>query len=151
MALPQYCVPKRTRLERMIRNHWGDNSGIIRFKYYGEFDVIKRIHDDCQDDLTYIGNSNLDGAPIFVFNYNDIKTDTIKDFKELNLILRKIKIIHYSKKQMTKKERSILTFFKFFMIAHDNYEIKGLNEYEIRYIKPHQNTSSSESSSPSGV
>ena len=108
----------------------------IGFKYYGEFEILKKIHNDCQEDLTYIGNSNLDGSPIFVYEYNDFNVDTIKDFQALNLVLRKIKLKHYSKQELTKKERSIRAFFKFFMIAFDNYEIKGLSDYEIKYVIP---------------
>jgi hypothetical protein len=56
------------------------------------------------------------------------------DFKKLNIILRKIKLKHYSNKILSKREQSILSFFKFFMIAYDNYEIKGVSDYEIRKI-----------------
>lgn len=120
------------RLGRMLRGH--GESGFVRFKYYGEFSVMERIHNDCKDDLLYIGNSNIDGSPIFVYYYNDIKTDTIRDFKELNLVLRKIKLKHYSKQELTGKEQSLFSFFKFFMIAHDNFEIKGLNDLEINNV-----------------
>jgi hypothetical protein len=133
-------VPK-TRLDRMLFDNWNDgiSVGIIRFKYYGEFDTMKRIYDDCKDDLKYIGNSNLDGSPIFVYEYKEIERDTVKDFKELNLLLRKIKLKHYAKQELTKEERSLRSFFKFFMIAHDNYEIKGVSNSEINtvsYIEP---------------
>jgi hypothetical protein len=121
---------RKNRLNRMLGEHIG-KGGSIRFKYYGEFEVMKKIHIDCKDDLTYIGNSNIDGSPVFVFNYDDIESEVIRDFKKLNIILRKIKLKHYSNKPLSKKEQSILSFFKFFMIA---YEIKGLSDYEIREI-----------------
>ena len=122
----------KTRLDKMLYGHRDD--GCIRFKYYGEFHVMRRIHKDCEGDLSYVGNSNIDGSPVFVYYYNDIKTDTIRDFKELNLVLRKIKLKHYSKQKLTKKEQSIFSFFKFFMIAYDNFEIKGLSDYEINEV-----------------
>lgn len=129
--------PKKSRLDRMLYDDY--DSGYVRFKYYGEFDVMKRIYNDCKDDLAYIGNSKIDGSPVFVYYYKDIDTNTIRDFKELNMVLRKIKLKHYSKKELTKKEQSLFSFFKFFMIAHDNYEIKGLHSSEIKdvsYIEP---------------
>ena len=131
-GIRQVLIPKNNRLSRMLHGY-GD-SGFVRFKYYGEFSVMERIHNDCKNDLSYVGNSNKDGSPVFVYYYNDIKTDTIKNFKELNLLLRKIKIKHYSKKTLTEKEQSLFSFFKFFMIAYDNYEIKGLNGYEINEV-----------------
>jgi len=121
------------RLDKMLSGRW-DNTGIVRFKYYGEFDIMERIHNDCQDDLSYIGNSNIDGSPVFAYYYNNIDLNTIKDFKELNLVLRKIKLKYYSNKKLTKKERSLLSFFRFFMIAYDNYEIKGLSLSEINEV-----------------
>ena len=137
MTLPHFGgkmnpIITSNRLSRMLHGH-GD-SGYVRFKYYGEFNVMERIHNDCKDDLSYIGNSKVDGSPVFVYWYNDIETDTIRDFKALNIILRKIKIKHYSKKELTEKEQSIFSFFKFFMIAYDNFEIKGLGEREINEV-----------------
>jgi len=122
----------KTRLDRMLHGH--GECGFIRFKYYGDFEFMKGIYEDCKDDLSYVGNSKIDGSPVFVYNYDDVKTETIRDFKALNLILRKIKIKHYSKKELTKEEQSLFSFFKFFMIAHDNYEIKGLGESEINQV-----------------
>jgi len=127
----------KTRLDKMLHGNMG--GGYIRFKYYGEFSVMERIHKDCGLDLAYVGNSDIDGSPVFVYYYDNIDTETIRNFKSLNLILRKIKIKHYSKKELTKEEQSLFSFFKFFMIAHDNYEIKGLSAGEINtvsYIEP---------------
>jgi hypothetical protein len=69
---------RKNRLNRMLGEHIG-KGGSIRFKYYGEFEVMKKIHIDCKDDLTYIGNSNIDGSPVFVFNYDDIESDEIRE------------------------------------------------------------------------
>jgi len=139
MSLPHFggnwknpYAPKN-RLDKMINNH-GSKTGIIKFKYYGDFDVMKRIHGDCKDDLNYIGNSRIDGAPVFVYYYNNIDNNVIRDFDALNKVLRKIKIKHYSKKELTKKELSLFSFLMFFMIAHDNFEIKGLNNFEINEV-----------------
>lgn len=121
------------RLNKMLNGHW-DKTGTIRFKYYGEFDTMKHLHSDCKDDLIYVGNSNIDGSPIFVFYYDNIEPDVIRDFRELNIILRKIKIKYYAKKELTKKERSILSFFKFFMNAFDNYYVKGVTNYEVNEV-----------------
>ena len=62
--------PKKNRLEKMLHGH--GESGFVRFKYYGEFDVMERIYADCKDDLSYVGNSNIDASPVFVYYYNDI-------------------------------------------------------------------------------
>jgi len=121
------------RLERMLSGGW-DGTGTVRFKYYGEWDVLKRIHGDCKDDLCYVGNSKLDGAPVFVYYYDNIEKNTLRDFKSLNLLLRTIKLKHYSNKELTQKERSLLTFFKFFMIGYDNYELKGLPISELNEV-----------------
>ena len=140
MALPHFggnwvynsSTPKKSRLSRMLHGH--GEVGFVRFKYYGEFSVMEKIHGDCKDDLSYVGNSNKDGSPVFVYYYSDIQTDTIRDFRELNLKLRVIKLKYYSKQKLTEKEQSIFSFFKFFMIAHDNFEIKGLNNMEINEV-----------------
>jgi len=121
---------KTSRLNRML--HGQLDAGFVRFKYYGDFDTMKKIHNDCKDDLSYIGNSNIDASPVFVYYYNNIDIETIRNFKSLNLVLRKIKIKHYTKKSLSKKEQSLLTFFKFFMVAYDNLEIKGLRDFEIK-------------------
>jgi len=73
-------VQRITRLNRMLNGHW-DKRGTIRFKYYGEFNVLKTIHEDCEDDLTYVGNSNVDGSPVFIFYYDNINPDVIRDFR----------------------------------------------------------------------
>jgi len=127
------------RLDRMLNEHWGGNGGYVRFKYYGEFNTMKHLVYDCEGDLTYVGNSKIDGSPVFLYSFDNIDMSTIKDFKSLNIVLRKIKIKHYSDKKLDKKEKSILSFFKFFMNAYDNYYIKGLNYHEIiqlSYIEP---------------
>ena len=36
-----------------------------------EFEILKKIHGDCKDEISYIGNSNVDGAPIFTYTYRD--------------------------------------------------------------------------------
>lgn len=84
--------------------------------------------------MVFFQNIYKDGSPVFVYNYDNIETNTIRDFKSLNIVLRKIKLKHYLNKKLTDKEKSLLTFFKFFMFAYDNYEIKGLNEYEIKNV-----------------
>lgn len=135
MALPHFGgqAYRSSRLDKMINNQ-GSKIGIIKFKYYGDFDVMKRIHGDCKDDLNYIGNSKKDGAPVFVYYYDNIDDKVIRNFDALNIVLRKIKIKHYAKKELTKRELSLFSFLKFFMIAHDNFEIKGLNNYEINEV-----------------
>lgn len=130
----------KDRLNRMLKGHWvGDKGGYIRFKYYGDFNDMKYLINHCKDDLIYIGNSNKDGSPVFVYYFDDIDTDTIKDFKSLNILLRKIKLKHYSKQELTIKEESLLSFFKFFMDAYDNYYIKGLSDYEINKVSYNTN------------
>ena len=99
---------------------------------------MARIYDDCKDDLTYVGNSKVDGSPVFIYKYMDVVKEDIKDFTVLNRLLRGLKVKHYAKKELTKKEQSILSFFQFFMIACDNFELKhvvydevvGLTNYD---------------------
>jgi hypothetical protein len=119
-------------LDRMLIHSWKENKDRLRFKYYGEFDTMKWIAKDCIEDLQYIGNSNIDGAPIFVYTFDNIDTNLLRDFKELNVYLRELKIRHYTKKDLTKKEQSILTFFKFFMNSDENFLIKGVSNSEIK-------------------
>ena len=119
-----------SQLERMLINTDGF-CGVIRFKYYGEFEVMSKIHKDCKDDIIYVGNSLLDGAPVFIYNYDNLSESDIKDFKQLNIILRRMKIKIYSKKELTKKEQSFLTFFRFFMNAYNNKDIKSVGNREI--------------------
>jgi hypothetical protein len=122
-------------INRMILSTTWSSSGTLRFKYYGEFDDIKKIYDKCKKELKYIGNSNLDGSPIFTYKYSNISIDDLLDFKKLNLHLRLIKLKKYSNKKLTDIENSLLTFFIFFMNCFKNYEIKGSTEWEIRYIQ----------------
>lgn len=103
----------------ILSNPWMDNSGTIRFKYYGDFDGMNHLYDDCKDELMYIGNSNIDGAPIFEYNYSGISYDVLVDFKELNILLRKAKILKYKGETLNKKEKSYLTFLKFFMSSFE--------------------------------
>lgn len=107
----------------------------LRFKYYGDFDMMKWVAADCIEDLKYIGNSSLDAAPIFLYKF-DINFDTklFRDFKELSTHLRSLKIRNYTKKDLTKKERSVLTFFNFFMNSDENKLIKGVGDGEINPI-----------------
>ena len=101
----------------MLSPEWCFN-GNIRFKFYGDFDEITKIRDDCKDELYYIGNSNKDGAPIFeyVYNNNILTNDVILDFDSLNLILRRYKINLYTKREIDKTEKSLLTFYEIFYV-----------------------------------
>jgi len=111
------------------------NSGRIRFKYYGEFDAMKALYEDCKDNLFYLGNSSKDAAPIFEYNYKGIDDETIKDFKKLNILLRKYKILKYMNKEMNKNEKSMVVFMKFFMYAYENNEIKNSQSWEVETKK----------------
>lgn len=115
------------------------NTGIIRFKFYGEFDDINWIYNDCKDDMIFIGTSNKDGAPIFKYEFKGIDPHIIPDFKKLNLFIRKLKLKHYSKKELTKHEKSLFTFFRFFMKSFEDRYIKGLNNSEIKYVEEKEN------------
>lgn len=115
----------RSVLDKMLLG-FNDKNGKIKFKYYGDFSTMERIYDDCKDDLVYIGNSKIDGSPVFIYQYSNINTNDIKDFTVLNRLLRSLKIKHYSKNKLNKKEQSIFTFFKFFMVACDNLELKNV-------------------------
>lgn len=126
---------KKDRLSRMLINTTANGkSGVVRFKYYGEFDTMKKIYNECKDDLKYIGNSNIDGSPVFVYYYDIFTSDEVHDIDKLSKRIRTVKIKHYIGKEMTDKEKSVFTFFKFFIVAYDNYDIKGLSEYEIRSV-----------------
>lgn len=122
-------------LDRMLLRNFTTNKEYLRFKYYGDFDTMKWIVDDCVEDMLYIGNSIVDAAPIFVYTFdNNIDTNLLRNFDELNAHLRLLKIRSYTKKDLTKKERSLLTFFNFFMNSDENRLIKGVNSFEIKRL-----------------
>lgn len=127
---------KHSALERMINNNSFSNSGKIRFKYYGDFEEMKYIYDDCKYDIRYIGNSNKDAAPIFEYNYRKISKENLLDFKKLSISLRQIKIKHYANMEMDENEKSMFTFFKFFMNACENLQVKAavFNELNNNYL-----------------
>ena len=103
-------------LEKMIlSNQWfDDKEGTIRFKYYGDFNGMDYMYEDCKDDLKYIGNSSKDGAPVFEYSYKNLSFDTLMDLENLNILLRKYKILKYKGEELRKNEKSVLTFLKFF-------------------------------------
>lgn len=117
-------------IDRMIIVGFGSEV-TIRFKYYGEFDVMKWIFDDCKDDIRYIGNSNIDGAPIFNYKIKNIDIKLLRNFKDLTVFLRNFKIRDLTKNDLTKDEKSLLTFLKFFMNSDENRLIKGVGSFEI--------------------
>ncbi len=121
-------------IKRMLGHNYFKGTNYLRFKYYGDFDTMKWIADDCINELQYIGNSNLDGAPIFIYTFHNIEIELLKDFKQLNVHLRELKIRKYTKKDLTEEEQSILTFFNFFMNSDENFLIKGVSNYEIKYF-----------------
>ena len=122
-------------LDRMLLRNYTTNKEYLRFKYYGDFETMKWIVDDCVEDMIYIGNSALDAAPIFVYTFDkDFNSSLLRDFKELNVYLRELKIRNYTKKDLTKKERSLLTFFNFFMNSDENRLIKGVSSFEIKRL-----------------
>ena len=122
-------------LDRMLLHNFSTNKEYLRFKYYGDFETMKLIVDDCVEDMLYIGNSIIDAAPIFIYVFdNSVDTKLLRDFKELNAHLRELKIRNYTKKDLTKKERSLLTFFNFFMNSDENRLIKGVSSFEIKRL-----------------
>jgi hypothetical protein len=122
-------------LDRMLLHNYTTNKEYLRFKYYGDFDTMKWIVEDCVEDMLYIGNSTTDGAPIFIYTFdNSVDTKLLRDFNELNAHLRNLKIRSYTKKDLTKKERSLLTFFNFFMNSDENRLIKGVSSFEIKRL-----------------
>jgi len=121
-------------IKKMLGHNYQKDTDYLRFKYYGEFDTMKWIAEDCIEDLQYIGNSNIDGAPIFIYTFHNIDINLLKDFKLLNVHLRELKIRKYTKKDLTKKEQSLLTFFNFFMNSDENMLIKGVSNFEIKEL-----------------
>ena len=107
---------------------------IIRFKYYGDFEILKKIHGDCKDEISYIGNSNVDGDPIFTYTYNGISPETVGNIKQLKIHLRKLKIQRIRKIEMTKMEKSLFTFFNFLILSYDEMLIKRVGDREINYV-----------------
>lgn len=123
----------------MINSGINDNNGKIQFKFYGDFDALTPLYNDCKNHLFYIGNSSLDGAPIFEYNYKGLSKDILKDFKSLSIFLRGVKIKHYMKREMSEVERSTFTFLMFFMISCENYEVKSPVFHEIKKIENNYN------------
>ena len=118
-----------------------DNRGIIKFKYYGDFEDMNFIYDDCKNYIKYIGNSTLDGAPVFVYKYRGIEFETsdLKDFKKISISMRRLKLLHYSKKEMTDDEKSQFTFVRYFMNATENLHIKRLLNKEVKCFDEEDN------------
>lgn len=113
----------------------------LQFKYYGDFDTLSYIKNDIEDDMLYVGNSHVDGSPVFryyVENEEMIKLIKQGDIKAINLYLRltKLKVVSCDV-NITKKEKSLYTFFRFFLNANDRHlvkhtaygEINNTNEY----------------------
>lgn len=122
-------------LDRMLLRNFTTNKEYLRFKYYGDFDTMKWIVDDCVEDMLYIGNSVIDAAPIFIYTFDkNFDSTLLRDFKQLNVYLRELKIRNYTLKDLTKKERSLLTFFNFFMNSDENRLIKGVSSFEIKRL-----------------
>ena len=122
-------------ISKMIATSWdGNELGYIRFKFYGDFDALTPLHKDCKNYLFYIGNSNLDGAPIFQYNYKGLTKDILKDFKSLSIFLRGMKIKYYMNKDMSELEKSTYIFLRFFMKCCENYEVKSSVSSEIKFF-----------------
>jgi hypothetical protein len=121
-------------LDRMLLYNYRTNKNTLRFKYYGDFDTMKWIAEDCIDELQYIGNSRTDGAPIFIYTFDNIDRSLLEDFKKLNAHLRELKIRNITKKDLSKEEQSVLTFFNFFMNSDENMLLKGVSNLEIKEI-----------------
>lgn len=124
-------------IKNMLKSDvWGnDTDGYIKFKYYGDFDDMKWIYENCKNDISFIGTSRNDGSPVFVYEFRNIQNSDILDFKKLNIILRKLKVKFYSGKEMDSNEKSIFTFFRFFMKSYENRLIKGVGYGEINKLQ----------------
>lgn len=117
----------------MLIHNFVTNKNFVRFKYYGDFETMKCIVADCIEDMLYIGNSTVDASPIFIYVFdNNMNVELLKDFKQLNTHLRELRIRNCIKKDLTKKEKSLLTFFNFFMNCDENRLIKGVGSFEIK-------------------
>lgn len=120
-------------IKRMILSSWANDEVTVRFKYYGDFQSIKVLYDDCKDDLFYVGVSSVDSAPIFTYVFKKFDEFLLYDIKKLNFYLRELKLRKIVKKDLTNEEKSILTFLRFFMYNVDNSFIKGASSGEIIY------------------
>lgn len=120
-------------IKRMVLSSWYGEEVKIRFKYYGDFDTLKLLHNDCKEDMFYLGNSSLDGAPIFVYVFKKFDEELLYDNKKLNFYLRELKLRKITKNDLSEQEKSILLFLRFFMYNLENSYIKGVSEYEINY------------------
>lgn len=120
-------------IKRMILSSWANDEVTVRFKYYGDFQSIKVLYDDCKDNLFYVGVSSVDSAPIFTYVFKKFDEFLLYDIKKLNFYLRELKLRKIVKKDLTNEEKSILTFLRFFMYNVDNSYIKGASSGEIIY------------------
>ena len=120
-------------IKRMILSSWANDEVTVRFKYYGDFQSIKVLYDDCKDNLFYVGVSSVDSAPIFTYVFKKFDEFLLYDIKKLNFYLRELKLRKIVKKDLTDEEKSILTFLRFFMYNVDNSFIKGASSGEIIY------------------
>jgi len=94
-----------------------DNRGIIKFKYYGDFEDMNFIYDDCKNDE---------------IRCIEFETSDLQDFKKISISMRRLKLLHYGKKEMTEDEKSLFTFFRFFMNATENLHIKRVVNKEVK-------------------
>lgn len=120
-------------IKKMVIKTWTSDEIKIRFKYYGDFETIRLIYDDCKNDLFYVGVSNTDSAPIFIYTFKNFNEELLYDIKKLNFYLRNLKIRNLTKKDLNDEEKSILSFLRFFMYNLENKFIKGAYELEVIY------------------
>lgn len=121
-------------MDRMLLYDYNKNKNYLRFKFYGDFDMMKWVAQDCIEDLSYIGNSSVDAAPVFIYKFDEIDTKLLRDFQQLNAHLRNLRIRNISKKDLTKKEKSLLTFLSFFMNNDEKRLIMGVRDSEIKEL-----------------
>ena len=118
---------KRIVSIRMINGH---EQSIVTFKYYGDFDYVRDIYAVCKNRLLYIGNSSLDGAPIFQYTV----PWAIENIEEANIMARGLKVKEYIDADISEDEKSNITFFRFFISMYEQHLLKGVSGHEIRYV-----------------
>ena len=128
--------PNDNYIAKMIRYDYVKKRNYIQFKYYGDFDVLSSIRADIQNDMFYIGNSRLDGSPVFRFYFdNDKILEKLKenDIKGVNVLLRSLKLNIYMGKEVSHDDKSNYVFFNFFLNSLENKLIKYTSQETLRF------------------
>lgn len=123
-------------LNRMVNDNYYDSGGKITFRFYGDFEEINKVHEDCKEELIYVGTSRIDASPVFSYDYTKLDKSDIIDINKLKICLRKFKVKKFANKELTSTEISLISFFEFLMRNYENNLVRNVSEHDIKYYIP---------------